>query len=81
MSKSAKTTKVKHKKFTNEVRLQVLQQKGLEAQKKFLSEWFDNTTDPSIAKLRKTLLDAPTSSEFETIMFNMQLKSEGLGVL
>ena len=72
---------IKHKKFTNEVRIQVSAIKDLASKKAFLIDFLKETTNVQYAKIRENISKARTVMDLEIIMFGMQLKSEGQGVI
>ncbi len=71
---------VKHLKFTNEIRLEVLKENTLQNKIKFLLDFLKDTNNEQYALLRVKILNTKTELELQKIMFNMQLKSEGLGL-
>jgi hypothetical protein len=70
----------KHKKFNNEVRLQIEAISSLPEQKEQLLTWMKETNDPQYTKIRQSIAVVNSKAELTRIMFMMQLKSEGLGV-
>jgi hypothetical protein len=70
----------KHKKFNNEVRLQIEAISSLPEQKEQLLTWMKETNDPQYTKIRQSIAIVNSKAELTRIMFMMQLKSEGLGV-
>jgi hypothetical protein len=73
---------MKYNKFTNDVRVKIETMfPTLEEKKEYLIEWMDETSDPQYSRLRNQIKKARTIVELQKIMFNMQLMSEGLGVL
>lgn len=72
---------MKYNKFTNEVRLQVQTIKDLEAKKNFLIDFLKETTNVQYIKIREKIKSTKSLIDLEYIMFNMQLKSEKLGVI
>lgn len=71
----------KFNKFTNEIRLQVNAIKELSAKKEFLMNFLKETTNVQYVKIRENIMKARSIIDLETIMFQMQLKSEGQGVI
>ena len=71
----------KFNKFTNEIRLQVNEIKELSAKKEFLMNFLKETTNVQYVKIRESIIKARSVIDLETIMFQMQLKSEGQGVI
>ena len=73
---------MKYNKFTNDVRIKIeMMFPTLEEKKDYLIEWMDETSDPQYNRLRNQIKCARNTMELQKIMFNMQLMSEGLGVL
>ena len=70
----------KHKKFNNEVRLQIEAISSLPEQKEQLLTWMKETNDPQYTKIRQSIAIVNSKAELTRIRFMMQLKSEGLGV-
>ena len=71
----------KFNKFTNEIRLQVNEIKELSAKKEFLMNFLKETTNTQFVKIRENIIKARSVIDLEVIMFQMQLKSEGQGVI
>ena len=71
----------KFNKFTNEIRLQVNSIKELSAKKEFLMNFLKETTNVQYVKIIENILKARSVIDLEVIMFQMQLKSEGQGVI
>ena len=71
----------KFNKFTNEIRLQVNEIKELSAKKEFLMNFLKETTNTQFVKIRENIIKARSVIDLEKIMFQMQLKSEGQGVI
>ena len=71
----------KFNKFTNDIRLQVNLIKELSAKKEFLMNFLKETTNVQYVKIRENISKARSVIDLEVIMFQMQLKSEGQGVI
>lgn len=71
---------MKHLKFTNDIRLEVLKENTLQNKIKFLLDFLKDTNNEQYALLRVKISNIKSEYELIQIMFNMQLKSEGLGL-
>lgn len=71
---------IKYLKFTNDIRLEVLKLQSIDKKKEYLLNFLKDTNDMQYSLLRVKISTIKTDYELIQIMFNMQLKSEGLGI-
>ena len=69
------------RKFTNKIRLEVAKLQNIQDKKDYLINFMGETNNVQYGKLRNKIRTIKSDTELEIIMFNMQLMSEGNGVL